>query len=645
MRRGWQIEEPRNVSPTRLPATSRTLGRKLTLLVLTTTFVALLVAALALVVYEAKTYREMWVSDLTTQAEILARSSAPALAFEDPKSAAANLALLQAREGVEAAAIFRPNGALFAEYSRPGARVEAPALPAWRGYRIERGRLRLVHPIIENKERLGFVYLSARYELSTRIRDYLLILGAVMLGSLIVALSLSTRLKRSVTNPIIGLTRAARKVIHDRDFSARVAKTTDDEVGMLIDAFNTMLVEVGERSAAVEASNRSLQAETEERRAAEAALRDADRRKDEFLATLAHELRNPLAPMVNAVAILRRAGMDPEIAERALSMMERQLGQTVRLVDDLLDVARITTGKLAVRRQPTELAPIVHGAVETVRPLIDARGHALTVNLPEGAVLLDADATRLAQVFSNLINNAAKYTEDGGHIAFTASVENGWLTVKVTDDGIGIAPETLPRIFEMFAQVDQSIERKQSGLGVGLTLARRLIELHGGRIDVSSAGLGKGSTFAVQLPISVSTGAMNGDAASAAQLARAAKLRILLVDDNADFAASLSILLESLGHEVRVANEARSGLALAREFAPHFAFLDIGLPEINGYQLAGQLKSQPATERTTLVALSGWGQLKDRLRSQEAGFALHLVKPIELEQIRTVLSGLTSRRT
>jgi two-component system, sensor histidine kinase len=639
-----RFKNRRIVPPTRLPATTGSIGRKLTRLVLATTFAALFVAAVALVIYEAKTYREMWVADLTTQAEILARSSAPALAFEDPKSAAANLALLQAREPVGVAAIFRPNGALFALYSRPGAQGRVPVLPEWRGYRIEDGRLILVHPIIENRERLGFVYLSARYELATRIRDYLLILGAVMLASLVVALSLSSRLKRTVTNPIIALTDATRKVMDDRDFSARVAKTTDDEVGVLVDAFNAMLVEVGERSAAVEASNRSLQAETDERRAAEAALRDADKRKDEFLATLAHELRNPLAPMVNAVAILRRAGPDPQVTERALAMMERQLAQMVRLVDDLLDVARVTTGKLTVRRQSTELAPVVRSAVETVRPLIDARRHELSVTLPDEPVFLNADATRLAQVFSNLLNNAAKYTEDGGRISLTASIAAGWLTVEVKDNGIGIAPETLPGIFEMFGQVDQSIERKQSGLGVGLTLARRLIELHGGNIEVRSAGLGQGTTFSVRLPLASRPAAQhfNGEAPTA--LAQDAKLRILLVDDNVDFAASLSILLQSLGHEVRVANDARGGLAAAREFEPHFAFLDIGLPEINGYQLAAQIRSLPGANGIRLVAVSGWGQLKDLVRSQEAGFALHLVKPIELDQIRTVLNGLSPDR-
>jgi len=605
------------VLQTRLPATSGSIGRKLTRLVLVTTFAALCVAAVALVIYEAKTYREMWVADLTTQAEILARSSAPALAFEDPKSAAANLGLLQAREPLEAAAIFRPNGALFADYSRPGDTGQPLVLPAWRGHRIEHGKLLIVHPIVENKEQLGYVYLRARYELSSRIRDYLLILGAVMLVSLAVALSLSTRLKRSVTSPIQALTRATQQVVDDRDFSARVAKTTDDEVGTLVDAFNAMLVEVGDRSTALETS---------------------DRRKDEFLATLAHELRNPLAPMVNAVAIFRRASMNPQMTGQALSMMERQLAQMVRLVDDLLDVARITTGKLTVRRQPTELAPIVRSAVETVRPMIDSRKHTLTVTLPEEPIVLNGDATRLGQVFSNLLNNAAKYTENGGHITLTANVTDSVLSVQVSDDGIGIAPDTLPRIFEMFAQVDQSIERKQAGLGVGLTLARRLIELHEGTIEVRSAGLGRGSSFIVRLPVAAQAVADERDDYEGSMLNGAEKLRILLVDDNADFVTSMSILLQTLGHEVRVANHAREAITIARDFGPHFAFLDIGLPEINGYQLAGQLRTQPETQATTLVAVSGWGQTKDRLRSQEAGFVTHLVKPVELAQIRSVLN-------
>lgn len=625
---------------TPLPATADSIGRKLTRLVLATTFTALFVAAVALVTYEARTYRELWVSDLTTQAEILARSTAPALAFEDPKSAAATLAPLQERDNIETAAIFRPNGELFAIYSQPDAELPPPALPRWRGYRIENGKLRVLHPVAENHEQLGFVYLQARYELWSRIRDYLLILTAVMLASLLVALSLSSGLKRAVTRPIIALTEATRRVVADRDFSARVAKTSDDEVGVLVDAFNAMLVEVGERAAAVEASNRSLQAETEERRAAEAALRDADRRKDEFLATLAHELRNPLAPMVNAVAILRRAGTDPQVAARAHDMMERQLAQMVRLVDDLLDVARITTGKLTVRRQHTELAGIIQSAVETVRPLMDARGHQLEVVLPPKPVFLHADATRLAQVFSNLLNNAAKYSEKPGRIRLVADVEDSTLAVRVSDQGVGIPREILPHIFDMFAQADHSIERRQSGLGVGLTLARRLVELHEGTLEAHSEGPGCGSTFTVRLPIAADQNGRASAQGDAAVPRPAEKLRILLVDDNADFATSMSELLESLGHEVRVAHDARAGIAVAQQFAPDFAFLDIGLPEISGYQLAAQLRAAPVTSKTVLVAVSGWGQERDRERSREAGFAMHLVKPVELEQVQSVLNGI-----
>jgi two-component system, sensor histidine kinase len=606
----------------RLPPTASSVGRKIGRLVLTTTFAALLLAGIALLVYEARTYREAWVSDLTTQAEILARSSAPALAFEDPQTARANLALLQAREGVDAAAIFKADGSLFASYTRNSADV-APSLPPWRGNRVEGGKLLLAQPIVENGETLGTVYLSARYDLAQRIRDYLLILGAVMLGALLVALIVSARLQRTITEPIAALTQATRKVIDERDFSERVKKTTDDEIGTLVDGFNSMLGEVGERAEA---------------------LREADRRKDEFLATLAHELRNPLAPMVNAIAILRRPGVSPDITERAHGMMERQLAQMVRLVDDLLDVARITTGKLTIHKQSAELAAIVRSAVETARPLIDSRRHELRVELPAEPVYLNADATRLAQVFSNLLNNAAKYTDEGGHIQLTAQVEERDAVVEIRDDGIGIAPEMLPRVFEMFAQADNSIERKQSGLGVGLTLARRFIELHGGSIEAHSSGLRRGSSFRVRLPVMAALASHNRGSGASKGSGDPDALRILLVDDNVDFVSSLAVLLQTLGHEVRVAHDARDALAAADEFAPDFAFLDIGLPEVSGYELAAQLRASPRTAATTLVAVSGWGQEKDRERSQQAGFALHLVKPVEFEKIQAVLSQLPPGR-
>jgi two-component system, sensor histidine kinase len=610
------------MSHPRLPPTGSSVGRKIMRLVLTTTFAALVVAGIALLVYEANAYRESWVSDLSTQADILARSTAPALAFEDPESAQANLALLQAREEVDAAAIFRNDGSRLASYTRNPA-AAPPDVPAWRGNRVEGGRLMLAQPIVENEETLGTVYLSARYDLAQRIRDYLLILGAVMLAALLVALIVSARLQRTITEPIAALTQATRKVVDERDFSGRVRKTTDDEIGTLVDGFNSMLGEVGERAEA---------------------LREADRRKDEFLATLAHELRNPLAPMVNAIAIVRRPGVGADIAERAHGMMERQLAQMVRLVDDLLDVARITTGKLTIHKQSAELATIVRGAVETVRPLIDSKRHELRIELPTEPVFLNADATRLAQVFSNLLNNAAKYTDEGGHIQLIAEVQERDVLVEIRDDGIGIGPEMLPRIFEMFAQADHSIERKQAGLGVGLTLARRLVELHGGSIEARSPGVRSGSSFRVRLPVMAALTAGGRHAGSTKGASERDSLRILLVDDNVDFVSSLALLLQTLGHDVRVSHEARSALVTAEEFAPDFAFLDIGLPEISGYQLAAQLRASPRTMHTTLVAVSGWGQEKDRERSHQAGFALHLVKPVEFEKIEAVLHQLAPGR-
>jgi signal transduction histidine kinase/ActR/RegA family two-component response regulator len=446
-------------------------------------------------------------------------------------------------------------------------------------------------------------------------------------------------MQASVTRPILALTDAARKLVQTRDFSLRVPKTTDDEIGILVNAFNAMVAEVGEHAAALEASNRSLKHETEERGAAEAALREADRRKDEFLATLAHELRNPLAPMVNALTILGKPDIDARLSQRARDMMERQLAQMVRLVDDLLDVSRITTGRLAVRRHPVDLGTVVRSAVDTARPLFESHRQELSVSLPDRPVHLHADGTRLAQVFANLLNNAAKYTPAGGRIALTARLEGeDELVVEVADTGIGIDPDMLPAIFEMFTQVDDSIERRQAGLGVGLSLARRLIELHGGTIEARSPGLDRGSTFSVRLPV-LATAAAARERSSESDGFAASQYRVLLVDDNVDFATSLGVLLQGLGHEVRIAHDAPSALETAGRFKPEFAFLDIGLPGISGYELARRLRDSPESAAAVLVAVTGWGQEKDRRQAEEAGFDRHLVKPVELATIRSVLAA------
>jgi signal transduction histidine kinase len=620
--------------------TVRSIRDKVMYVVLATTFVALVVAAVALVVYETITYRDATIADLTTQADLLALTSAPALAFNDPAAASENLSMMRVRPGVLAAAVYDRDGGLFAIYRKPDAYADVPEHPVADGVRVAGDRIDVQQPIVERGERVGAVYVVARYELTRRLGNYLVILGAVLVMSLGVAFIVSALMQATVTAPILEVTDVAGRVIDQRDFSLRVRRSSDDEIGTLVDAFNAMLAEVGRRAEEIEASNRSLQSEMIERRSAEDALRAADRRKDEFLATLAHELRNPLAPLRNGLALLKLADERPDLARDARDMMERQLDQMVRLVDDLLDVSRIATGKLALRRARIDLKDVLAAAVETARPFIAARGHALELKLPDEPMPLDADATRLSQVFANLLNNAARYTDPGGRITIEASVAGREVVARVVDTGIGIDPAMLDKVFELFAQADQSLERPTAGLGVGLTLARSLVALHGGTVVAQSEGRGKGSTFVVRLPLVPREAAVAAQASPPAAGGRTAGHRVLVVDDNRDFASSLAMLLGELGNEVRVANDGLQGLDVAKAFAPQVAFLDIGMPKLNGYRLAEALRAEPALARTRLVALTGWGQEKDRQAAQDAGFDRHLVKPVKLEQILDILETL-----
>jgi len=626
-----------------LTSIDRSIRRRLMLVILATTVVSLLVVAIALVSYELRTYERSRSTDLLTQADILARATAPALAFDDPRAAAETLALLNVRPQVTAAAIYSAGGKLFASFAPGDATPRLPALPGTEGYEITGDEIALFHRIVENNEILGTVYLRAQYGVVDRLTSYIGILAGVLLLSLVVAVLMSAWLQAAITKPILAITQVAREVMEHRDFSPRVAKTTNDEIGYLVDAFNDMLAEIGRRAAALEASNLSLQHEMAERRGAEEALRLADKRKDEFLATLAHELRNPLAPMRNALRILDVAGGDAHATQRARDMMERQLLQMVRLVDDLLDVSRITTGKLALRIERTDLATVVRNAVDTARPFLDARGHALVVRLPPDPVHLDADPTRLAQVFSNLLNNAAKYTNPGGRIVLSAAREGDMVRVAVTDNGIGIAPEMQSAIFDMFTQVDRSLERTHAGLGVGLTLARRLIELHGGTIEAHSDGLDRGSEFVVKLHAAPAASTPDGDARDDGAMGPVHGHRILVADDNIDFAESFALILRMLGNEVRVVHDGAQALTEAAAFEPRFCFLDIGLPKVNGYDLARRLRGSPQTRSATLIAVTGWGQDKDRQRAQQAGFDHHMVKPVDPQEIETLLRTAATR--
>jgi PAS domain S-box-containing protein len=368
-------------------------------------------------------------------------------------------------------------------------------------------------------------------------------------------------------------------------------------------------------------------------------LRHADRKKDEFLATLAHELRNPLAPLRNGLHILRTAGDDPAALEQARTVMERQVQLLVRLIDDLLDVSRITRGKLKLRKEQVDLAAVVRNAVEISRPLIEAAGHELTVALPAEPTYVGADAARLAQVFSNLLNNAAKYTERGGHIGLTAERQGGAAVVTVKDTGVGIPAEHLPHIFEMFAQVDRSLERSQGGLGIGLTLVKRLVEMHGGTVEARSDGPDRGSEFVVRLPVMSGRPADQPDPDGESEGRPAAgRCKVLVVDDNEDTAASLSTMLQIMGHDVRTASDGLEALEAAEAYRPDVVLLDIGLPKLNGYEVARRLRQQPWGRGARLIALTGWGQEQDRQRAKEAGFDEHLVKPVEPAALERLLA-------
>jgi signal transduction histidine kinase/CheY-like chemotaxis protein len=399
--------------------------------------------------------------------------------------------------------------------------------------------------------------------------------------------------------------------------------------------------EVAQRRLAQEEAQR----QAEGLKAVEEALREADRRKDEFLAVLAHELRNPLAPLRNALHVLRQNGPVGETFTRMRDMMERQVRQMTRLVEDLLDVSRIGRGKIKLRRERLDLASVVRNARETSQPLIEAGRHELTVALPEPPVYVTGDPARLAQVLANLLNNAAKYTPDGGHVWLTTRREGDEAVVRVRDNGAGIAAETLPHVFEMFTQSGRLLDRADGGLGIGLTLVRRLVELHGGSVSAHSDGPGAGSEFVVRLPLA--PGAPDGRPAegpeSEGDKAPASPARrILVVDDNLDSAESLATLLQFAGHDVRVAHDGPGALKAAKEFLPDVVLLDIGMPGMSGYQVARKLREEPELRHVMLVAQTGWGQEEDRHRAKAAGFDYFLIKPIVPRELHGLIARLAA---
>jgi CheY-like chemotaxis protein len=389
---------------------------------------------------------------------------------------------------------------------------------------------------------------------------------------------------------------------------------------------------VAERTAELEASTAKLVELTNQ-------LREADRRKDEFLALLAHELRNPLAPVRNAVEIMRHKGSDDPELIWCRDVIERQANHLTRLVDDLLDVSRITQGKIKLRLEPTEISAVVNGAVETSRPLIDSQKHELVVTLPEKPVWVRGDEMRLTQVLANLLVNAAKYQPEHGHIEVRVECEPGWVAITVKDRGIGIEPELLSEVFDLFSQGERTADRRQGGLGIGLSVVKNLVEMHDGNVTVASEGRGRGSEFVVRLPRAVeATNGTREHAVVAASAPATPARRILVVDDNRDAAEGLAALLRLRGHEVRVAHDGPMALDITATERPSVVLLDIGLPEMDGYEVCRRLRQQGLND-AQIIAMTGYGQERDRQRSREAGFDTHMVKPVDIGDIVTLLAA------
>jgi PAS domain S-box-containing protein len=378
----------------------------------------------------------------------------------------------------------------------------------------------------------------------------------------------------------------------------------------------------------------------EDLRKGEQALRDADRRKDEFLALLAHELRNPLAPVRYAIATIKKAGRSPEQQKRAEAVIERQVDHMSRLLDDLLDVSRITRGSLELKKTRTELTLVIGTAIDAARPLFESKRHQLSLDLPKQAIALEADPVRLAQVFSNLLINAAKYTDPGGHIALRAVQQDKEVSISVCDDGIGLSPEMIPRLFTLFFQTQSDLDRSEGGIGVGLALVRGLVTLHGGTVEARSGGLHKGSEFLVRLPIGVPAA---HEPTTEHPAGGRAPLKVLVVDDNRDAAESCAALLSLNDHQVRMAFDGQHAIETASTFHPDVLLLDIGLPDMSGYQVATKIRAMSWAATVVLIAVTGWGQHEDKRRAVEAGFDHHMTKPISGEALESLLNSLAAQ--
>ena len=770
-------ESPSRVQPAGLLASWRALrsirhvrrsvSAKMTLIVLLTTVIALLVAGVGLLFSDLRENRAELARDWQTEADILAMSIAPALSFDDQTSAVRSLSALQARAALRVAALYSADGELYASYVRPGEAEPPPIRPAVApGTHVRGERIELIRPVVQNGETIGAIYFLAKYDVTGRVTSFARILAVVLVLSLIVAIFAAGWLQGVLTTPIAAVSGVARRIVSGRDYALRVPKHSDDELGVMIDAFNNMLDEVQTRTRALETANDALKREIggrliieralrdseklyraigesidygvwvcdshgrntytsdsflqlvgitqaecsdfrwahalhpddreetiaawqecvrtgtvwyrehrvrgidgvyhpilaqgvpirdelgnitswaginldiERLKQTEQALREADRRKDEFLAVLAHELRNPLAPIRNAARLMSLPNAREDQRTWARDIITRQVRHMALLLDDLLDVSRITRGQLEIKKDYVDLRSVIDTAIESARPLIDAKQHELGVELPATPVRIEADPLRLSQIVSNLLTNAAKYTDPNGRLTLRGQVEGTDLTLSVKDTGIGLRAESIRDIFIMFSQVGSAIDRAEGGLGIGLALVKGLVTLHGGTVEARSEGLGRGSEFIVRLPrvvTAVDEPAPIGDVATSSHGPPTSRIRIVIADDNRDAAATLGAILEISGYEVETVFSGRAALSAGARLRPRAFLLDIGMPDLTGYEVARHIRQEAWGRHAYLVALTGWGQAHDKEAARAAGFDEHLTKPVDPPLLETLL--------
>lgn len=611
---------------------STSLRQQLTRAAMLTTFLAIMLSAGALLIYELTVYRRAGVADMRTQADLIARSTAAALAAGDTHAAWENLYLLRQQPQIRAAAVYGRDGVLIASHTTTPKSPLSARVPidsnAW-GPRFSGSMLETVQPVEHNGMRIGMLYLKAEHEVWERFAAFALIVLAVSAVSLVSAFYLFVHLQRRITAPLEKMTEVAHDVVGSHNWSLRAPATDYKDLDVLVDAFNRMLSECEVRTS-------ELEREMVTRKGIEQELRQADRQKDTFLATLAHELRNPLSPMTSAVALLQMPAASQQTRDRALTVLERQLEHIVRLVNDLLDASRVTTGKLSLDTSPVNIGDLLRSTCDAAQAMAQQQDLQLALHLPDDALHVNGDAIRLTQVFSNLLNNACRYTPPGGRVDITLTAEDSTVRVSIADTGIGVDPSMQERIFDLFEQANQTLHRGSAGLGVGLTLSRQIIQLHHGSLSMQSEGLNRGSCFTVHLP------RLHREPHAPLAMAPPGTvpmrpLHILIADDNADLTASFAELLSSYGHRVEVVHDGTAAVHAARANVPDIALLDIGMPGLDGYQVARQLRAEAATQHIHLVAITGWGRDADREEARNAGFDHHLLKPVNPHEIVRLL--------